>query len=120
MKRIGIRKAFTALFNSKLGQGTDKVMNAVVTTPGTIVNKTGIAKLTKKVKLDLSGKSERKKANMSIKEKIEMANKKLVEQDARDIASAKAFAREEAEGIKELGFTVDLSLVATARIKEEI
>ena len=105
MKRIGIRKAFTALFNSKLGQGTDKVMNAVVTTPGTIVNKTGVSKLTEKVKFDVSGKSERKKANMSIKEKIEMANKKLVEQDARDIAAAKKFEKEESEGIKAMGFT---------------
>jgi hypothetical protein len=119
MKRLGIRKAVTAVFNSKIGQVTDKVINAVVTTPGTIVNKTGVSKLTNKVKIDVSGKGKRKKANMSIQDKIAMANKKLVEQDARDLASAKAFEREEAEGIKEMGFSVDLNIVTTTRISEE-
>ena len=120
MRRLGVRKVVTAVFNSKLGQGTDKFMNSLAILPGTILNNTGVDKVTSKLKVDLSGKRKNKKANSSIQSKIEMINRKLVEQDARDIAAAKEFEREQREGIEAMGFSVDLSLVATTRIKEEI
>lgn len=118
MRRLGVRKIVTAVFNSKVGQGTDKLINSLVVLPGTIIDKTGVNKVTSKLKVDLSGKHKNKKTNSSIQSKIEMANRKLVEQDARDIAAAKKFEREQREGIEAMGFEVDLSLVATTRIKE--
>lgn len=120
MKRLGVRKIVTAVFNSKVGQGTDKLINSLVVLPGTISNKIGFGKVTSKLKVDLSGKGKNKKTNKSIQSKIEMANRKLVEQDARDIVAAKEFEREQRDGIEAMGFKVDLSLVATTRIKEEI
>lgn len=120
MKRLGVRKVATAIFNSKVGQGTDKLINSLVILPGTISNKIGVGKVVSKLKIDLSGKRKNKKVNSSIQSKIEMANRRLVEQDARDIAAAKEFEREQREGIEAMGFEVDLSLVATTRIKEKI
>ena len=120
MKRLGVRKIVTAVFNSKVGQGTDKLINSLVILPGTISNKVGVGKVASKLKVDLSGKRKNKKANTSIQSKIEMTNRKLVEQDARDIAAAKEFEREQREGIEALGFSVDLNLVATTRVKEKI
>ncbi len=119
MKRLGARKIVTAVFNSKVGQGTDKLINSLVILPGTILGKTGVDKVASKLKVDLSGKN-RKKSSASIKSKIELANRKLIEQDARDIAAAKEFEREQRDGIKAMGFSVDLNLVATTRIKEKI
>ncbi len=118
MKRVGVRKIVTAVFNSRVGQGTDKIINSLVILPGTISSKIGISKVASKLKIDLSGKRKNKKTNSLIQSKIEMANRKLIEQDARDIASAKAFEREQRDGIEAMGFAVDLSLVATTRIKE--
>ncbi|MEK6828986.1 MAG: hypothetical protein AABY15_02585 [Nanoarchaeota archaeon] len=94
MKRFGFRKAATAVFNSKPLQATDKMMNAIVTAPGTISDKIGLTKLANAVKIDLSGKSSRKKKNAELNAKIELTNKKLVEQEAKDIDSAKKFERE--------------------------
>ena len=97
MKRLGIRKVATAVFNTKLVQGVDKVMNfahrAPVDVIKSVADKTGVSKL----KVDVNGKSSRKKVNNKIKANIEAADKKLIEQEARDIASAKAFEREKAE-----------------------
>jgi hypothetical protein len=119
MRRLGVRKIVTAVFNSKVGQGTDKLINSLVVLPGTIIDKTGVNKVTSKLKVDLSGKRKNKKANTSIQSKIDMANRKLVEQDARDIAAAKEFEREQREGIEAMGFSVDFNLVAATRIKEK-
>lgn len=119
MRRLGVRKVVTAVFNSNVGQGTDKFMNSLVTLPGTILDNSGVGNLTNKLKIDLSGK-KRKKSSASIKSKIELANRKLIEQDARDIAAAKDFEREQRDGIEAMGFEVDFNLVATTRIKEKI
>ena len=117
MRRLGVRKFVTAVFNSKFGQGTDKLINSLVVLPGTISNQIGISKVASKLKIDGSEKRKNKNANNSIKSKIEMANRRLIEQDARDISAAKEFEREQREGIEAMGFSVDLSLVATTRIK---
>jgi len=97
MKRLGIRKLATAVFNTKLVQGVDKVMNFAHRAPGdvikTVADKTGVSKL----KVDVSGKASRKKANASLKSKMELVNKKLIEQEARDIKSSKDFERENGE-----------------------
>ncbi len=118
MRRLGVRKIVTAAFNSKVGQGTDKLINSLVVLPGTLSNTLGITDAASKIKIDVSGKRNRSRANVSIQEKIEMANRKLVEQDARDITAAKEFEREESQGIKDLGFSVDLELVATTRLEK--
>ena len=121
MKRLGIRKAATAVFNSKIGQGIDKGMNAIVTAPGTIAKKVGIEKVTSKLKVDVSGKAKRKNANQSINDKIMLANQKLVMQDAKDLAEAKAFEREQADNLAELDIemNVDIKNFASTRIPEE-
>ena len=99
MKRLGIRKGVEKIFNSKVGQTIDKAMNAVVTAPGTISNKIGLTKLSNTIKVDVSGKSSHSKKNSELNAKIESINKKLIEQEARDIASAKSFEREKEKGV---------------------
>jgi len=94
MKRLGIRKVATAVFNTKLVQGVDKVINFAHRAPGdvikTVADKTGVNKL----KVDVNGKNSRKKANKKINSAMKAIDRKLVEQDARDIAAAKEFERE--------------------------
>lgn len=121
MKRLGLRKVATAIFNLKPVQKADKAINAVVTAPGTISNKIGLTKLASKLKVDASGKRSRKDKNQEIKDKLMMAQKNLVMQDARDIASAKAFEREQAEGLSEMGIDMntDIADFAATRQKEE-
>lgn len=121
MKRLGLRKVATAIFNSKPVQVADKAINAVVTAPGTVSNKIGLSKLASKLKVDASGKQKRKNKNQEIKDKLMMAQKNLVEQDARDLASAKAFEREQAEGLSEMGMEMntDISEFVSTRKKEE-
>lgn len=121
MKRLGLRKAATAVFNSKPVQVVDKAMNAIVTAPGTISNKIGLSKVANKLKLDVSGKRNHKNKNQEIKDKLMMAQKNLVEQDARDIASAKTFEREQSEGLREMGIDMNTSVAdfAATRQKEE-
>jgi hypothetical protein len=123
MKRLGIRKAVTALFNSSAGQGADKLINGVVTLPGTVSNKLGVKSVSDKLKIDVSGKSARKKANQSVSQKVSMANQKLVMQDALDLAAAKEFEKEKKENILKFGFGddsevgIDINSIAATRVK---
>lgn len=123
MKRLGIIKVATTLFNSNLGQGTDKLINGIVTIPGTVSNKLGIKKVSNKLKIDVSGKAARSKANQSVNQKVLLANQKLVMQDAKDLAAAKEFEKERQENMLKFGvgceseLGVDVNAFASTRVK---
>ena len=127
MKRLGLRKVADSAINSKVGSATDNAINKVVTFPGVVGRKigtvTGLTKLHKKIKIDPNKGfwNERKKANLSIQDKINQANQKLVVQDANDLAAAKEFEREHADNIKELGLDMntEISSFASTRVKEK-
>lgn len=102
MKRLGLRKVAAAAVDTKVGAGADTAVSFVARKAtdavGFVGRKTGLNKL----KVDASGKKSRKKKNLSINAKIEQANRNMVEQEARDIANAKAFEREKAEGLEQI------------------
>jgi len=94
VKRLGIRKVLAKVGETKLG----KVVDTIVSTPvikvegvlNTIAEKSGL----NKIKVDASGKRGRRNKNNSILAKIEQSEKNVVEQDAKDIVSAKSYEQE--------------------------
>lgn len=115
MKRIGVRKLAEKTFNSKPVQKTDEVMNKIVTTPGTLLKrfseKTGLKKLTDKLKIDVSGKQARKTKNNELNAKIEAANKKLAAQEVKDIESAKDFERQKQDDAQMTSKNIDATSI---------
>ena len=97
MKRLGIRKVATAVFNTKLVQGVDKVMNFAHRAPGdvlkTVADKTGLSKL----KVDPKKKAQKQEA-LALKKKFQEGLKgierEFAELEAAEIADDKAFERE--------------------------
>jgi len=99
MKRLGIRKVATTVFNTKFVQGVDKVMNFAHRAPGDVIkkaaDKTGVSKL----KLD--DKRAKKKLNLAIESKLKSGlteiEREFAELEAAEIADDKAYERELAE-----------------------
>lgn len=102
MKRLGLRKVVAVAVDTKVGAVADKTISFTARKASDVVNyfsrKTGLSKL----KVDASGKSERRKANDSIAAKTEQFKRKMVEQEARDIQSQKDWEREKAEGLEQI------------------
>jgi len=99
MKRLGIRKVATAVFNTKFVQGVDKVMNFAHRAPGDVIKK--VADKTGVSKLKLDNKKSKKKVNLAIAEKLKSGmtsiEREFAELEAAEIADDKAFERELSE-----------------------
>ena len=91
MKRLGIRKVLAKIGETKLGKVVDTVVSTPVVKIEGVLNSVAEKSGLNKVKIDVSGNRGRKNANSSILAKIEQAEKNSVEQEARNIVSAKEF-----------------------------